>query len=98
MLWRARAWPTTASPTSAASAARIHHPTAWGWIDAWIVAAVPSSLEAPTLPTPRFSRLTCVVELGNAGRTVAEADEVLVLQRRMREHRARANAGAAYRR
>ena len=33
-LWRARAWPTTASPTSAASAARIHHPTACGWIDA----------------------------------------------------------------
>ena len=44
-LCRASAWPTTARPTSAASAARIHHPTAWGWIDASIVAATPSSLE-----------------------------------------------------
>ncbi len=30
MLWRASAWPTTASPTNAARAARIHHPMAWG--------------------------------------------------------------------
>ena len=57
-LWRARAWPTTASPTSAASAARIHHPTACGWMDPWIVAAAPSSLEAPTSPLPRFSDLS----------------------------------------
>ena len=34
MLWRPSAWPMTASPTSAANAARSHHPIAWGCIDA----------------------------------------------------------------
>ena len=63
-LWRASAWPTTASPTSAASAARIHHPTACGWMDPWIVAAVPSSVEAPTSPLPRFSDLSWLSNWG----------------------------------
>ncbi len=74
-LWRARAWPTTASPTSAASAARIHHPTAWGWMDPWIVPAVPSARGADRA-TAQVQCLELIVELRDAGRTLAQANEV----------------------
>ena len=51
--WRESAWATTTIPASAARPARIHHPTAWGWIEDSIALASVSKSNTPTDPSAR---------------------------------------------
>ena len=70
--WRASAWATTTIPASAARPARIHHPTAWGWIEESIALASVSRSSTDQGP----ERLCLGLEPGKIGCAVAEPDEI----------------------